>query len=162
MAVFLFSVISVHNRMLFLKISAVTVRSLYKCSPLPMKLRQIRDCGRESLLTRNLRVAYLVSFNLGPGYILLYYTPLQFLNSRHNYLHVLHMQNSVEVSKTLTQGKRQVIRKWLLDPMMQRTSRVTDRVRQTTILLFSIPKFRQSGKFFSNNSASHTRNIPHK
>ena len=37
-----------------------------------MKLRQIREYERESLLTRNLRVTYLVSFNLGPGYILLY------------------------------------------------------------------------------------------
>ena len=89
-----------------------------------MKLRQIRKYERESLLTRNLRVANLVSFNLDPGYIssLPKEGPLQFLNSRHNHLHVLHMQNSAEVSKTLMQGKRQVIRKWLLDPMMQRTS----------------------------------------
>ena len=87
-----------------------------------MKLRQIREYERESFLTRYLRVAYLASFNLGPGFILLYYTPLQFLNSRHNHLRVSHMQNSVEVSKTLKQGKRQVIRKWLLDPMMQSTS----------------------------------------
>ena len=34
-----------------------------------MKLRQIREYERESLLTRNLQVANLVSFSLGPGYI---------------------------------------------------------------------------------------------
>ena len=34
-----------------------------------MKLRQIREYERESLLTRNVRVASLVSSNLGPGYI---------------------------------------------------------------------------------------------
>ena len=34
-----------------------------------MKLRQIREYERESLPTRNRRVANLVSFNLGPGYI---------------------------------------------------------------------------------------------
>ena len=34
-----------------------------------MKLRQIREYEWESLLTSNLRVANLVSFNLGPGYI---------------------------------------------------------------------------------------------
>ena len=34
-----------------------------------MKLRQIREYELYSLLTRNLQVANLVSFNLGPGYI---------------------------------------------------------------------------------------------